>query len=157
MYVLVQKINYVVLQTVDCLQVGAEELDRQTYQQASEMRGRLAEASRLKSLIAEKLRVLGRQQRGSESDAAMEGVSSALNDAEETAADLLAPEIKDAREQLDRWKATSAAETKLHRALQEGSSPVLLSRAIQEATAAGVQVRAVQVVCTQACCPQQIG
>eukprot|EP00951_Prasinocladus_malaysianus_P025934 scaffold228563_cov31-Prasinocladus_malaysianus.AAC.1 len=119
--------------------VGAEELDMTTYQSASELRGRLAEALQLKNTLAEKLKALSRQPKGSLDEALGDAVSSAITDAE-GCAELLEPEIREAREQLDRWRSAGVAGARLGRAMGDCSSPVVLSRAIQEASAAGVAV-----------------
>uniref|UniRef100_A0A061QIJ2 C3H1-type domain-containing protein n=1 Tax=Tetraselmis sp. GSL018 TaxID=582737 RepID=A0A061QIJ2_9CHLO len=120
--------------------VGAEELDRATFETASELRCRLSEAARLKSDLAEKLRGLLRQASEACDSTAAESVGCAITAAEHGAADLLEAEIRDAREQLEKWRTTVAAEARLSCALREAASSSALSRAIQEAQVAGVKV-----------------
>ena len=53
---------------------------------------------------------------------------------------LLAEDVLHAREALGQRRNHAAAETRLERALREGSGTVVLAKAVQEAAAAGVKV-----------------
>lgn len=118
--------------------VGAEELDMGAYQAASELRSKLAEASRAKILLAEKLKGFTRGQRNADVE---EAVVKAISDAEGCAPELLELEIRDAKEKLERWRAACSAEAKLAKALRDGNSAPALRRAIQDASAVGSKVR----------------
>ena len=53
---------------------------------------------------------------------------------------LLASDISRAREGLEAWRSSAAAEARLERALKECSGTAAVAKAVQEAAAAGVKV-----------------
>ncbi|KAK9816451.1 hypothetical protein WJX72_000489 [[Myrmecia] bisecta] len=115
--------------------VGAELLDPEAYRAASDQRAQLDSAARSRAALDNSLKLLQRQGRPEDAEAVERAIEEAAD-----SGPLLAADVAKAQEQVARWRAATAAQAKLARALKDGSNTVALSRAIQEAAAAGVKV-----------------
>ncbi|WIA08813.1 hypothetical protein OEZ85_008235 [Tetradesmus obliquus] len=120
--------------------VGAEELAPEEYKAASELRARLTSAARVKQQLEAALRGLALAA-GRQPDEAAEAVEAAIKEAARWE-DLLPGEASRAADALEAWRASSACEAKLSKALRDGCSSGQLSRLVTEAAAAGVKVAA---------------
>eukprot|EP00798_Chlamydomonas_sp_ICE-L_P023155 gene23155-30360_t len=117
--------------------VGAEDLDPESYRVASELRARLADASRCRAVLETSVRNLQKLQRQEDADA----IETALAEANSWV-DLVGSDIERSVEALNQWRVQMASEAKLKEALNGSTtSSTTLTKAIAEASAAGVKVQ----------------
>lgn len=93
---------------------------------ASELRASLDQTARHKLALDSAVKALARSKSADDAEAVEAAVAAAGSDHQ-----LLTEEVKAAEDALVTWKAFTAAEARLARALKDGSSSALLARAVQ--------------------------